>query len=200
MTDVLNPTHSYDLKKAAEFHGHVCPGLVFGLRAAKAALEELGPRALDEELVAIVENDSCAVDAIQAITGCTFGKGNLIFRDYGKQVYTFFNRTTGKSVRIAIDFRKNESPEDSGMWERYKKGDRSPEVIEAVARIKAEKVRAILESPDDLIMRKSEALETLPHTARIYPSARCSACGEAVMEPRARLRDGLPVCIPCASR
>lgn len=44
-----------------------------------------GGRDIDEEMVAIVENDSCAVDAIQVLTGCTLGKGNLIFRDYGKQ-------------------------------------------------------------------------------------------------------------------
>ena len=73
---------------------------------AKAALRELkADRPRDEELVAIVENDSCAVDAIQFITGCTFGKGNLIFRDYGKHVYTFFNRRTGQGVRISEDYR-----------------------------------------------------------------------------------------------
>ena len=62
---------------------------------------ELGVgRPEDEELVAIVENDSCSVDAIQYVTGCTMGKGNLIFRDYGKHAYTFFNRNTGKGIRI----------------------------------------------------------------------------------------------------
>jgi len=54
---------------------------------AKAALREFGAgRPQDEELVAVVENDSCAADAIQFITGCTFGKGNLIFHDFGKHV------------------------------------------------------------------------------------------------------------------
>ncbi len=32
------------------------------------------------------------------ITGCTFGKGNFIYRDYGKTAFTFFNRDTGKGV------------------------------------------------------------------------------------------------------
>ncbi|NTV15797.1 MAG: formylmethanofuran dehydrogenase, partial [Desulfobulbaceae bacterium] len=82
---------------AARFHGHTCPGLAFGFRVARVAIRELGlSRAEDEELVAVVENDSCAVDAIQVLTGCTFGKGNLIFRDHGKQVYTFFKRATGE--------------------------------------------------------------------------------------------------------
>jgi formylmethanofuran dehydrogenase subunit E len=78
-----------------EFHGHVCPGLALGYRVSMFALKELGERALDEELVAIVENNSCAVDAVQVITGCTFGKGNLIFKDYGKQVYTFIKGLFG---------------------------------------------------------------------------------------------------------
>ncbi len=86
------------------FHGHACPGLALGYRVALYALRKLAGRASDEELVAIVENNSCAVDAVQVMTGCTFGKGNLIFRDYGKQVYTFIDRTSGSGVRIAIDW------------------------------------------------------------------------------------------------
>jgi hypothetical protein len=50
-----------------------------------------------------VENDSCAVDAVQVMTGCTFGKGNLIFRDYGKQAYTFMSRATGKALEPALE-------------------------------------------------------------------------------------------------
>ena len=95
-----------DLRDTVQFHGHLCPGLALGYRVAKAALRELkADRPHDEELVAVVENDSCAVDAIQYITGCTFGKGNFVFRDYGKHVYTFFNRRTGQGVRISEDYR-----------------------------------------------------------------------------------------------
>lgn len=87
---------------AIKFHGHECGGLKWGFKVATFAMEKLGiDRSSDEELVAIVENDSCAVDAIQVVTGCTFGKGNLIFKDYGKHVYTFYNRNTGKGIRIS---------------------------------------------------------------------------------------------------
>jgi formylmethanofuran dehydrogenase subunit E len=72
------------LEDIAEFHGHTCPGLAIGYRVSRYALEALGGRSEDEELVAVVENDSCAVDAVQVMTGCTFGKGNLIFHDYGR--------------------------------------------------------------------------------------------------------------------
>lgn len=89
--------------KCVEFHGHVCIGLTIGFKAGEIALKELGAsRSADEELVTIVENDACGVDAIQVLTGCTMGKGNLFYRNYGKQVYTFGNRKTGEAVRIAV--------------------------------------------------------------------------------------------------
>ena len=85
------------------FHGHICPGSAIGYKAAEAAFNELkSDRSADEELVAIIENDSCAVDAVQVVTGCTFGKGNLIFMDHGKQVYTFITRDNEDAVRVSL--------------------------------------------------------------------------------------------------
>ena len=53
-------------KKVLEFHGHSCPGVAIGIRAAEIATDKLfSSRDVDEELLAIVENDSCSVDAIQ---------------------------------------------------------------------------------------------------------------------------------------
>ena len=68
---------------------------------ATAALESLELfRAEDEELVAIEENDACGVDALQCVAGGTFGKGNLLFYDYGKPVYTIYCRSTRSGVRV----------------------------------------------------------------------------------------------------
>lgn len=72
-----------------------------GYRAAEYALKQFG-RDKDEEIFAVVENDSCSVDAVQALCSCTFGKGNLLFLDRGKQVFTFFARRTGKGLRIYV--------------------------------------------------------------------------------------------------
>ncbi|MDD3408957.1 MAG: formylmethanofuran dehydrogenase subunit E family protein [Methanobacteriaceae archaeon] len=89
--------------EVTKFHGHVCPGSALGYRVAKTAMIKLNvSKSGDEELVAICENDSCAVDAIQVVTGCTFGKGNFIFKDYGKHVYTFYNRENGENIRIYV--------------------------------------------------------------------------------------------------
>ena len=86
-----------DFREAVRFHGHLCPGLAIGYVAAKVAAQVLGiGTSEDEEIVAVVENNSCAVDAIQVLLGCTFGKGNLIFKDWGKQVFTFMDRRTNR--------------------------------------------------------------------------------------------------------
>ena len=50
------------LGRTIEFHGHMCPDLTMGIRAAEVALGEVGPHTADEEMVAIVETDMCGVD------------------------------------------------------------------------------------------------------------------------------------------
>ena len=56
----------------------------------------------DEQLVCIAENDACGCDAIQAILGCSVGKGNLLFHMTGKQAFSFYNRKTDKSLRLVL--------------------------------------------------------------------------------------------------
>lgn len=186
------------------FHGHACPGLAIGFRVAEFALQELGEKAADEELVAVVENNSCAVDAVQVMAGCTFGKGNLIFKDYGKQVYTFIRRPSGKAVRIAVTWEppcsETETPEVTAMWKRYSEGDRAPEVLKVVQARKARKMLMILNATAADLFETKHLTVPLPEAARIYPSLRCDICGEKVMEPRTRKIGAQTLCIPCAEK
>jgi len=187
-----------DFKKVAEFHGHVCPGLAYGYRVARVALRELGKRAEDEEIVSIVENDSCAVDAIQVLVGSTFGKGNLIFKDYGKQVYTFVSRKTGKGLRISVDFKGyKETEKDKAILDKFLSGNKSQQVMKKVRRIKNKKIEAILKNPEKDILKIKTVRIKPPEEARIFPVVRCEVCGEKMMEPRARVKEGRVVCLPC---
>lgn len=192
MTDLNND----DLRETIQFHGHLCPGLALGFRVARAALRELGTdRPQDEELVAVVENDSCAVDAIQFVTGCTFGKGNLIFRDYGKHVYSFFNRRTGKAIRISEDFRGFEGDQ---RFSELKKREEAGEDVSAERRVYLmEKASAILSAAENDIMTITAVTQTAPQEAKIRGSVRCALCGEKIMESRGRVKRGNIVCIPC---
>ena len=160
------------------FHGHECPGLAIGYRMACSAMEALNAvRSADEEIIAIVENDACGVDALQCVSGCTFGKGNLLFRDYGKQVYTLYSRSTRKGIRVV--FHGKGIPE-------HLRGDRS-----ALTKL-------ILEAPEAEILSLTQVNVDEPERARRLNSVPCSICGELVMETRLRQVNGNPTCIPCA--
>jgi len=161
-----------------KFHGHRCPGLAIGYRMALAAMAALGvSRAGDEELVAIVENDACGVDALQFIAGCTFGKGNLIYRDYGKPVFTLYSRTSGKGVRVL--FRDAAIPAEL-------RGDRE------------KRLQYILAAADETIISVSAVTVAVPEKARIYTTVSCDGCGEPVMDARRSEVAGRMLCIPCA--
>jgi formylmethanofuran dehydrogenase subunit E len=188
-----------DLRDAIQFHGHLCPGLALGYRVAKTALRELNAdRPRDEELVAVVENDSCAADAIQFITGCTFGKGNLIFHDYGKHVYTFYNRRTGKGVRISEDFRGFEG--DQRFTALRKRQEAGEDVSRELQEYKMQKTAAIFKADEKELMTITRVDTPPPHEARIRGSVRCAMCGEKLMESRGRVKNGAIVCMPCSER
>lgn len=184
------------------FHGHTCPGVTFGYRAAGIAMERTGSvRAPDEELVVIVENDACGVDAFQVVTGCTVGKGNLLLRDLGKNAWTLINRTTGKAVRIAT--RPSFSieaidPEFLPLRARAWGAGATPAEKQAYEEHLKAICDAILTRPAEEIFTIQEIEPEVPERARIFRSYICAVCGESVAESRVRMRDGKIVCIPCA--
>jgi len=92
-----------DLEAAQSFHGHLCHGMVMGVRMARCACRELGiddPRSY-RDLVVYVEMDRCASDAVSVVTGVTLGRRRLKWVDYGKMAATFVDLTTGRAIRLA---------------------------------------------------------------------------------------------------
>lgn len=187
-----------------EFHGHICPGTIIGYRAAQIAVREFSSkRSVDEALIAIVENDSCSVDAIQVVTGCTFGKGNLIFKDYGKHVYTFINREAEDALRISLNSSVNLEHMDP-TWSRLRRKVTSGSATSLEqqdfrkrADIIAEKLMNMPE--EDLFNVKHIEITDVPKKAHVFRSVACQKCGELVSEHRARLENGKLVCIPCSA-
>jgi len=183
------------------FHGHSCPGLAIGYRAAIAGLTALSrERPEDEELVAIVENDACGIDAIQYTAGTTIGKGNLIYRDYGKRVYTFINRKTSEAVRVAEKPEFFEKKADPRMTELRQK------VVCEVATAEEERefrektrqyIQFLLSAREEEMFSIKRVTVEIPEQARIFRSVPCGVCGETVSESRARIQAGKIVCIPC---
>ncbi len=188
-------------EEAAKFHGHVCPGLTIGYIAAKTGIENLeAERDIDEELVAIVENDACGVDAVQVLTGCTIGKGNLIYRDHAKQVFTFICRDSGKAVRLALKASFNIDdidPEVSKLRPKVMSGAATEQETQEYRKRMDGISRTMRETPVEEMFDIKFVDVEIPQKARIFNSVKCSKCGEMMAESRARVQNEEFVCIPC---
>ncbi len=191
-----------DFQSVRRFHGHVCPGLAIGYRAAKAALRRLGAaRSLDEELVAVVENDSCSADAVQVLTGCTFGKGNFIFRDYGKQVFTFLRRPSGRGIRVSLRAGATRPPTGNAALDALSAKVSSGRATEAERRRQRTlRTKLILALPDGKLFDIRAVKGRLPAMARIHKSVECARCGEPTMETRLVQVGRERVCMSCRER
>ncbi|MFY9637950.1 MAG: FmdE family protein [Methanobacterium sp.] len=197
----INISSIKPFSEVTRFHGHICPGSAIGYKAVETGLNELKSGiSQDEEIVAVVENDSCAVDAVQVLTGCTFGKGNLIFKDHGKQVYTFINRNTNDAVRVSLNdsfsvdtlapqLGKLRAQVNSGVATELEKDDLKQMVVEVS--------EEILEIPNSKMFHVEHVEVELPEKAKIHKSFKCSKCGEMVSEHRSRVRNREIICIPC---
>jgi len=191
-----------NFKRCVDFHGHICPGLAIGYRAAQAGLRWLEEsRAGDEELIAVVETDACGADAIQVITGCTLGKGNLFHRDLGKQAFTLTGRKSGQGVRVALKPGVLElSDRHRQLMDRIRAGTALAEERREFQGLHLETSRDILEKPmEDLFTIQKINLQ-VPPKAKIEPSGICSRCGEPVMASRLEEKEGVFLCRDCLQR
>jgi formylmethanofuran dehydrogenase subunit E len=180
---MTSPNLPADLQKAAEFHGHICPGLLIGYRAALAAKEALGlTPSKDEELVAVVENNSCSVDALQVLLSTTFGKGNLIWADHGKQVFTITDRKQDRAVRVSFMGEHLRKRQPDGSVDR-------PAFMEA-----------LLSQPTSELFKVEEVKAQPPAMAKIEPSIMCSVCGEPTQASRTKKVGDRVMCMACAAK
>jgi len=185
-------------EQAVEFHGHSCGGLASGYRAAIAAMKALEVRRpKDEELVAIAETDACGVDAIQMITGCTAGKGNLIVHDYGKHAFTFYCREKNKAVRITTNLDGLLPDEMSDLRPKVFSGRATEAEKARYQELAQQGVQAILSAPEEKILKINFVQMEPPKKARIFESIPCECCGEMVADAKTREHDGKRVCMPC---
>ena len=191
---------SEKFKRCADFHGHICPGLSMGFRAAEAAMERLNEtRSEDEEVVAIVETDACSADAVQVLTGCTFGKGNFIYRDYGKQVLTLFSRNTGKGIRVSLKGDAGTPDEEHmALIQKMIAGGLDETEQKRFSELHLARSLKVLEAPIEELFVINEITEELPHKAKIEPSVPCAVCGEPVMKTKLVSTDGKMICRGCA--
>ncbi|MEJ5348359.1 MAG: FmdE family protein [Desulfosoma sp.] len=189
-------------EQCAAFHGHECPGLALGFVAARLALKELRQeRAEDEELVAVVENDACFVDAVQVLTGCTFGKGNFHHKDYGKIALTLYSRPLGRGVRVALrGDGLGDNPEHLELLKKIMSGEADAAQKAQFHELHTRRTREILQADPESLFQATWVEGPVPERARMEPSRPCSGCGEPTM-PSKMIRTPLGSrCRSCAEK
>ena len=191
-----------DFADVVAFHGHSCGGLALGYKACELAAEKLGLHfSEDEEIVAFTETDSCTVDAIQVLLGCTAGKGNLFVNNWGKTAFSFYRRDNNTSIRLVAV--PDAVPKNARMVELRPKimdGSATPAEDEEYHRLLHEHVHEILATPAEKLFIIKDAVQPLPKEAKIYNNVVCSVCGEQVADGLAQQSEGKYICIPCPIR
>ena len=193
------------LRMTAQLHGHFCPFVAIGVKAAVRAVKELGICSTGmEEVVAIVEVNNCFSDGVQFVTGCSFGNNALIYRDYGKTAFTLAKRS-GEAVRVSVKIDgqslEEQEPETMELFQKVVVRREGTEADRGRLRELWKQLSfKMLDIPDDELFSVRRLTTPLPAYARMFANVRCSVCGENTMEPRARMKDGKPVCIPCSGQ
>lgn len=160
-----------DWEKCAAFHGHECGGLTIGYQAARYAIKLLDLKfSDDEQVVCIAETDGCSVDALQVLLGCSVGKGNMLFHITGKQAFSIYDRTSGKSVRLVL---RNNTVDRKDSFEYYQNC-----------------------RPEDMFDVKPTTI-ALPERARMFGSYVCDCCGETAGANWIRLAGDKKLCLDC---
>lgn len=161
-------------EKAAEFHGHKCPGLAIGYKVSLLALKhlEIKDDINDEDIVCIAETDACGVDAVQVILKATVGTGAMRIMYTGKQAFNIFNRKNGKKARFVLNDMQNFNS-------------------------KEERMEYILSADEEKLFTIKEVKMDFPEKAKIFNSYICAECGEKIAENAVSLINGRYVCNSC---
>ena len=89
--------------QAVTFHGCQCPALAIGARATAYIMEQFAlPPVGPYDVVCTAESFSCAVDAIQAVLGCTIGNGKLRVQSKRRMAFRFCDTRTDRSIYLAL--------------------------------------------------------------------------------------------------
>ena len=191
------------LEAAFLVHGHVCGAMPLGFRAGVTALKALGvERERNMAKAVVVETGTghaagCFADGVQMSTGCTFGKGLIQRAEYGKWALTLVEKATGKAVRLSVRPEVMQASFDSAFVKMRHQGVPPTQVpLEISTRL----VEGIMAKSDDELFTVADVLpHRLPEAAPAsFTLVTCAVCGEAVAENKARLKDGKPMCVPCA--
>ncbi len=190
------------LLKTGELHGHFCPYVSLGVMAGVYCLNYLQVLTDGmEDVLAVVETNSCFSDGVQYVTGCTFGNNGLIYKDYGKTAVTVVRRGD-KGIRLHVKERDNilaRYPEAQALFEKIVVNREGTDKEKGLLKQKWTEIAFdLLKLPEKELFDMKEVYPDLPGYAPIFADEYCCKCGEKIMAPKA-VKDGDKVlCKNCA--
>lgn len=187
-------------EKTVEFHGHVCPGVAVGFRAAlnAARLLHCGTEKLEASHFVIAHNDLCGLDGIQVVTGCSIGNAGLVIDNRGKQCFSFISKQTGTGIRLALAVPLWLSDEPIFLHQKIRQRCATAPEKEEFLRQRGRRGLEMLGYRDEELFLVGQVAATPDHRPRLFPVVKCSSCGEAVMTPWIVEREGSSLCRDCS--
>jgi formylmethanofuran dehydrogenase subunit E len=92
------------------------------------------------------------------------------------------------------------NPEAAALYQKVIAERRgTPEEDERLRQLWIELSFDMMDIPDDELLDVKKVTAVIPSYAKMYGSAICSVCGESIMEPRARMKDRMPICLGCST-
>lgn len=185
-----------------KLHNHVCPAMPLGLRAGLVALDKLNVhRSQNKELMLIVENGPshaalCFADGLQVGTGCTFGKGNILRTNEGKNAFTLIDTKSNKAVRVTIKFSFFEGMLHSEFVQKRKSGIEPYDILESVALTAIQNM--LKKQQEDIFSFSDIFTPKLDKKTGTYEYFQCENCKEPVFESGIRIKNNSYLCQKCS--
>lgn len=180
------------LEQSAQFHHHLCPRQVLGVRIGMLGLQlhNFTLPIRQKRLLVIVETDGCFVSGVQAATQCSVNRRTLRVADIGRIAATFINVKTEEAVRVAPHPDARQRALAFSGAQNASRRDRYIAMLQAYQQMR----------PLDLLKFEYVTLNRPVREIISRPFLRvdCAVCGEEIINQRERQIDGQPVCRVCA--
>ncbi len=171
------------VEKTLKFHVKNAPGVVIGVYMVDLALELLDGLYPDRKayvLNALCETRVCLADAIQVLTGCTFGNKYLRLDaiDNGRYALILYNRDTATGFRVFVDLKKinpEKFPELHAFF--YKTRDYSSRSRNDISKATIEEFYRA----ERQIFSSRKVKVNVPAKDELIPAAVCGKCGESYL-------------------
>lgn len=91
------------LLKAAQLHGHICPGLALGVMSTTPVMQQIHSRQENpEDYTLIAEMQNCPVDGALFITGCTPGTHRFVQGEHPEKMCFYLKNKDGKGWKVTL--------------------------------------------------------------------------------------------------